>query len=214
MLDEAAFRAAAGDVHAATATRLFGEDLATLDADRRAALRARAKAINFGIVYGQGAFGLARNLGISQADAREHIREYFERYPGVKRFLDESKERARETGYAETLDGRRRYLPDLGSRNRMLRQAAERMATNSVIQGTAADYIKRAMVDIDARLRRDAPGAARMILQVHDELVFEVEPGGADALRDLVTTSMQDVARLDVPLEVHVGTGKSWLEAH
>ncbi len=204
-----AFREGA-DIHVRTASQVFGVEPDQVDDE----LRSRTKAINFGIVYGQGAFGLARNLRISQADAREHIREYFERYPGVKRFLDESKERARETGYAETLDGRRRYLPDLGSRNRMLRQAAERMATNSVIQGTAADYIKRAMVDIDTRLRRDAPGAARMILQVHDELVFEVDPGGADALQDLVTRSMQDVARLDVPLEVHVGTGKSWLEAH
>ena len=197
------------DIHVRTASQVFGVEPEAVDDE----LRSRTKAINFGIVYGQGAFGLARNLKISQADAREHIRQYFERYPGVKRFLDESKESARTLGYAETLDGRRRYLPDLSSRNRVQRQAAERMATNSVIQGTAADYIKRAMIDVDAHLADRVPGA-RMILQVHDELVFEVDPDRVDALRELVTGCMRGVARLDVPLDVHVGVGASWLEAH
>jgi DNA polymerase-1 len=197
------------DIHVRTASQVFG----VAPEDVTGQLRSRTKAINFGIVYGQGPFGLARQLRISQADAREHIREYFERYPGVKRFLDASKDQARERGYAETLDGRRRYLPDLHSRNRVQRSAAERMATNSVIQGTAADYIKRAMVEIDAAL---AGGGleARMILQVHDELVFEVSPADLEALRELVVARMQGVAQLSVPLEVHVGSGGSWLEAH
>jgi DNA polymerase-1 len=198
------------DIHVRTASQVFGVAPEQVSAEQRS----RTKAINFGIVYGQGAFGLARQLGISQADARAYIRQYFEQYPGVKAFLDESKRAARERGYAQTLAGRRRYLPDLRSRNRVLREAAERMATNSVIQGTAADIIKRAMVRIDAALRHDGAPRARMILQVHDELVFEVEPRDADALRQQVAASMQEVAELSVPVEVHVGIGKTWLDAH
>ncbi|MCE2391533.1 MAG: DNA polymerase I [Proteobacteria bacterium] len=203
-----AFREGA-DIHVRTASQVFGTPPGQVDDEQRS----RTKAINFGIVYGQGPFGLARNLKISQADAREHIRHYFEQYPGVRRFLDDSKQLARERGYAETLAGRRRYLPDLASRNRVQRQAAERMATNSVIQGTAADIIKLAMLQIDAELARSGLGA-RMILQVHDELVFEVVPDQRSALEALVVEKMNQVEDLSVPLEVHVGSGTNWLEAH
>jgi DNA polymerase-1 len=198
------------DIHVRTASQVFGMPLEQVTPEQRS----RTKAINFGIVYGQGAFGLARQLGISQADARAYIQSYFEQYPGVKAFLEESRRLARGRGYAETLAGRRRYLPDLLSRNRMLREAAERMATNSVIQGTAADIIKRAMVRIDAALRQSGAPRARMILQVHDELVFEVAPDDLDALRRQVVTDMQEVAQLSVPVEVHVGWGRNWLDAH
>ncbi len=205
----AAFRAGE-DIHVQTAARVFGiEPEAVTEAQR-----SQMKAINFGILYGSSAFGIANTLGISQADAQTHIDAYFERYPRVRAFVRDSIERARERGYSETLFGRRRYLPDLHSRNRVLRQAAERMANNSVIQGTAADLIKRAMLGIDADLQ--APGAprAQMILQVHDELVFEVAPEDAPALRERVLERMQGVAELCVPLEVHIGEGRNWREAH
>ncbi|MBW2413800.1 MAG: DNA polymerase I [Deltaproteobacteria bacterium] len=198
------------DIHVQTAARVFDIEPEAVSDEQRSQI----KAINFGILYGSSAFGIARTLGIGQADAQKHIDAYFERYPRVRALVQQSIENAREKGYAETLWGRRRYLPDLQSRNRVLRQAAERMANNSVIQGTAADLIKRAMVEIDADLR--APGAprARMILQVHDELVFEVVPEDARALRERVAERMQGVAELCVPLEVHMGEGRNWLEAH
>ncbi len=172
------------------------------------------KGINFGIIYGSSAFGIARQLGIPQVEAREHIRSYFERYRGVRDYLDRSVEQARRSGYAETLYGRRRYLPDLHSRNRVQRAAAERMAVNSAIQGTAADIIKRAMVEIDALLGADGSPRARMILQVHDELLFEVHPDDLERLSELVVARMRAVGELSVPVEVHTGAGKSWLEAH
>jgi DNA polymerase-1 len=170
--------------------------------------------VNFGILYGSSAFGLARQLGISQGRAQEHIRAYFERYPGVRQYLDRSIQTARERGYAETLYGRRRYLPDLQARNRALRSAAERMAMNAAIQGTAADLIKRAMVQIDADLRQVGGLRARMILQVHDELLFEVACPDAAPLETLVAERMEGVAQLAVPLEVRVGRGANWREAH
>ncbi len=198
------------DVHVRTAAQVFDIDPEDVTDDQRSQI----KAINFGIIYGSSAFGIARQLGISQAVAAAHIKAYFERYSGVRTYLDRTIAEARERGYAETMYGRRRYLPDLQSRNRALRSAAERMATNSVLQGTAADVIKRAMIQLDADL--EAPGAprARMILQVHDELVFEVHPEDADALEERVVGRMQGVAQLRVPLEVHVGRGRSWREAH
>jgi DNA polymerase-1 len=175
--------------------------------------RARAKAVNFGIIYGSSAFGLANQLGIATGEAQETIDAYFERYQGVRHFLDDTIAHAKENGYVVTRLGRRRYLPDLTSRNRVLRQAAERMAVNTVIQGTAADLIKRAMVDID----RDLCGRdfrAAMILQVHDELVFEVAPTDFDALSELVASHMVGAMALDVPLEVDIGKGNNWREAH
>ena len=198
------------DVHVLTAAQVFGIPPAEVTASQRTQI----KAINFGIIYGSSAFGIARQLGIPRDAAADQIRAYFERYPGVRAFLDRTIDLCRARGYAETLSGRRRYLPDLRSRNRTLRQAAERMATNSAIQGTAADLIKRAMVRLDAELAQPEAPQARMILQVHDELVFEVRPEDTARLEALVAEEMRGVAELSVPLEVHVGRGRSWLEAH
>ncbi|MEZ4289998.1 MAG: DNA polymerase [Myxococcota bacterium] len=196
-------------MHRRTAAEVAGIGLDQVTDEQRA----RAKAVNFGIIYGSSAFGLAQQLGIAAGEAQETIDAYFARYAGVGRFLEETKEQARKDGYVRTLLGRRRYLPDLGSRNRALRQAAERMATNTVIQGTAADLIKKAMVEVD-RGMREAGLDARMILQVHDELVFETRESCREALAKLVRERMEGVARLDVPLTVDLGVGASWREAH
>ncbi|MFQ5513795.1 MAG: DNA polymerase I [Myxococcota bacterium] len=198
------------DIHARTAAEVFGVPLEEVSEEQRA----RMKGIGFGILYGSSAFGIARQLGISQAEAQHHIDAYFERYPGVRGFLERIVAEARACGYAETLDGRRRYLPDLRSRNRARRAAAERMAPNAVLQGTAADIIKRAMVRIDTALR--APGApeACMILTVHDELVFELLPEHREALETLVVGHMQGVMQLSVPLRVNLSWGRNWREAH
>lgn len=197
------------DVHRRTAAEVAGIPVDEVSDDQRA----RAKAVNFGIIYGSSAFGLANNLGIASSEAQETIDAYFGRYRGVRRFLDETVESARERGFVSTLMGRRRLLPDLGSRNRTLRQAAERMAVNSVIQGTAADLIKLAMVEVDEAMA-DAGLRSRMILQVHDELVFEVPEDEQDALEALVRARMEGVFELRVPLVVDVGRGGNWREAH
>ena len=152
-------------------------------------------------------------LGIAQADAQRTIDAYFARYQGVRRFLDETMVQAKEAGYVTTLLGRRRYLPDLSSRNRVLRQAAERMAVNTVIQGTEADLVKKAMVELEQALT-DAGSGVRMILQVHDELVFEVPRSEVEASRALICERMEGVHALDVPLVVEAGVGASWREAH
>jgi len=203
-----AFREGA-DVHRRTAAEVWGLAPEDVTPDQRA----RAKAINFGIVYGSSAFGIANQLGIATAEAQETIDAYFARYRGVRRFLGETIERAREEGFVRTFLGRRRRLPDLGSRNRALRSAAERMAVNTVIQGTAADLIKKAMVEIDADLE-SAGLAARMILQVHDELVFELLPGEVEPLSELLRERMPGVLPLRVPLEIEIGVGDTWREAH
>ena len=197
------------DVHRRTAADVNGVEPEDVDDD----LRAAAKAINFGIIYGSSAFGIANQLGIPQSEAQETINRYFERYAGVQRFLEETKEAAKADGYVSTLLGRRRYLPDLGSRNRGLRQAAERMAVNTVIQGTAADLIKKAMVEVDQALS-DEKLPARMILQVHDELVFEVPPDAQVATTEIVRDRMENVYALEVPLVVEVGSGPNWRAAH
>jgi DNA polymerase-1 len=197
------------DIHRRTAAEVAGVEPDAVTPDQRA----RAKAVNFGIVYGSSAFGLARQLGIATGEAQATIDAYFARYPGVRRFLDDTVEEARERGWVKTLLGRRRYLPDLRSRNRALRGAAERMAVNSVIQGTAADLIKKAMVDVDAAL--DAGSfAAHMILQVHDELVFEAPRSELESLEAMVRERMEGVLSLRVPLVVDVGVGRNWREAH
>jgi DNA polymerase-1 len=197
------------DVHRRTAAEVHGIEPEAVSAEQRA----HAKAINFGIIYGSSAFGIANQLGIAQAEAQATIDRYFERYRGVRRFLDETVEHARGQGFVRTLLGRRRYLPDLDSRNRALRQAAERMAVNTVIQGTAADLIKKAMVEL-AEALPEAGLAARMILQVHDELVFEAPERELEALGALVRERMQSVYALRVPLRVDVGVGRNWREAH
>jgi DNA polymerase-1 len=204
----AAFRSGE-DVHRRTAAGVLGVTPDAVSSEQRA----RAKAINFGIVYGSTAFGIANQLGIASADAQSTIDAYFARYRGVRRFLDETVETARARGFVQTLLGRRRYLPDLQSRNRVLRNAAERMAVNTVIQGTAADLIKKAMVEVDAALRARALDA-QMILQVHDELVFEVPDPEIEATRRIVRERMEAVHPLEVPLLVEIGIGRNWREAH
>jgi len=197
------------DIHRRTAAEVAGIEPEEVDDEQRA----RAKAVNFGIIYGSSAFGLANQLGIAQSDAQETIKAYFARYRGVRRFLDDTVSEAKELGYVTTLLGRRRYLPDLGSKNRVLRQAAERMAVNTVIQGSEADLIKRAMVDLDGALV-EGGFQARMMLQVHDELVFEAPDDEVERLLALAVERMKGVYALRVPLEVDAGAGATWREAH
>lgn len=197
------------DIHRRTAAEVAGISVAEVDDGQRS----RAKAVNFGIIYGSSAFGLANQLGIGVGDAQSTIDAYFARYDGVRRFLDETIQSARDLGYVTTLLGRRRYLPDLGSKNRVLRQAAERMAVNTVIQGSEADLIKRAMVELELAIA-EAGLKAKMILQVHDELVFEVPTAEVKALSELAQQRMRDVYALRVPLDVEVGVGATWREAH
>src|SRR5262249_12683299 len=172
--------------------------------------RNNAKAVNFGIVYGISAFGLAANLGIPRKEAEAYIKAYFERYSGVKRFIDETIAKTRETGVARTLFGRQRPIPDINARNPNARGFAERTAVNSPIQGTAADLIKLAMVRIDKAL---SMMAARLLLQVHDELVLEAPEGEMETVRQLVKSQMETVCDLAVPLVVEVGAGTNWRDA-
>ena len=204
----AAFQAGA-DIHRATAAEVFGVALEQVSADQRRA----AKAINFGLIYGMGAFGLARSLGVSRPEAQDYISLYFARYPGVHAFMERMRAQAREQGYVETLFGRRLYLADIHARNANLRAGAERAAINAPMQGTAADIIKRAMTQVDAWLAGQ-DGQARMIMQVHDELVFECDEGFVPALREAVTGLMAGAAHLSVPLLVDCGVGDNWEQAH
>ena len=197
------------DIHRATAAEVFGEPLENVsDAQRRS-----AKAINFGLIYGMSAFGLGRQLGISRALAQDYIDRYFARYPGVKEYMEITRELARQQGYVETVFGRRLYLPEINARHAQRRQAAERTAINAPMQGTAADIIKRAMLDVDAWLRERRLDAL-MIMQVHDELVFEVAEAEVSSLRDGVLSRMSRAAELSVPLVVECGVGENWDEAH
>jgi DNA polymerase-1 len=197
------------DVHQATAAEVFGIAPADVTSDQRRS----AKAINFGLIYGMSAFGLARQLSISRGDAQKYVDLYFERYPGVKRYMDETRQKARESGFVETLFGRRLYLPDILSRNQAVRQYAERSAINAPMQGTAADIIKRAMIDVDAWLRTSKI-PARLIMQVHDELVLEVADEAVGTLVQQLRQHMANAAELSVPLKVDVGIGRNWDEAH
>jgi DNA polymerase-1 len=197
------------DVHQATAAEVFGAPLDAVSADQRRS----AKAINFGLIYGMSAFGLARQLGIGRGDAQKYVDLYFERYPGVKRYMDETRRQARETGFVETVFGRRLYLPEIQSRNQALRQYAERSAINAPMQGTAADIIKRAMIDVDAWLQTSA-APARLIMQVHDELVLEVADDAVPEIIGQLRAHMAHAAELKVPLKVDVGIGRNWDEAH
>jgi DNA polymerase-1 len=202
--------AAGEDIHRATAAEVFGAD--SVDAVTSEQRRS-AKAINFGLIYGMSAFGLARQLGIERGAAQEYVDLYFARYPGVKEFMERTREQAREQGYVETLFGRRLYLPDIKARNPQVRAGAERTAINAPMQGTAADIIKRAMLAVDAWLQRDQP-AVHMLMQVHDELVFEVDAIEVDAASAEIQRLMQGAAELAVPLLVDVGVGDNWDEAH
>lgn len=197
------------DVHARTAEAIFGVDAGDVSREQRAA----AKTVNFAVIYGQSEYALGRNLRIPRAEARRYIAAFFERYAGVARYMDEIVEGARERGYVTTLFGRRRTIPDLRSRNRNLRAAAERVARNTPIQGTAADILKRAMVRVEGALKSRGL-AARMLLTVHDELVFELPPEEEEALTGVVREAMAGAAELSVPLEVGIGVGANWGEAH
>ena len=197
------------DVHRATAAEVFGVPPDLVDNNQRRA----AKAINFGLMYGMSAFGLARQLGIDRGQAQGYMKRYFERYPGVQAFMNATRERAHRDGYVETLFGRRLYLYEINSRNQGLRAGAERAAINAPMQGTAADIIKRAMISVDGWLHGHAD-KARMIMQVHDELVFEVRDDAIDEVRDGVRERMMAAASLNVPLIVDAGVGDNWDEAH
>jgi DNA polymerase-1 len=197
------------DIHQATAAEVFGVPLEQVSHDQRRS----AKAINFGLIYGMSAFGLARQLGVARSAAQTYVDLYFARYPGVRRYMDSTREQARRDGYVETVFGRRLYLPDIGSRNRALQQYAERSAINAPMQGTAADIIKRAMIAVDDWCQRpDVP--ARLIMQVHDELVLEVREDFVEQASQQVAACMSDAAQLSVPLKVDVGSGVNWDEAH
>ncbi|HEY4611872.1 MAG TPA: DNA polymerase I [Bacteroidota bacterium] len=197
------------DVHATTAAKVFGVSLKDVTKD----MRRKAKEVNFGIMYGIGPFGLATRLDITQTEAKEIIEKYFERFPGVKEYIEDTKAMAHKKGYVATLMGRRRYLPDIHSKNLNIRQNAERQSINMPIQGTAADMIKMAMVRIDRAMTKEKLKSA-MLLQVHDELVFEIFKDEETKMRKLVEKNMREAMKLSVPIEVEIGVGKNWLEAH
>lgn len=197
------------DVHSATAAEVFGVELGEVTTDQRRS----AKAINFGLIYGMSAFGLAKQIGVDRKQSQAYIDRYFARYPGVLDYMERTRAQASEQGYVETIFGRRLYLPDINAKNPVLRKGAERTAINAPMQGTAADIIKKAMVAVDNWL--SASGLdARVILQVHDELVLEVREDLVEQVRDEVRSHMSDAAKLDVPLVVEVGVGNNWDEAH
>ena len=201
--------AADRDIHEATAAEIFGVAPEAVDKEQRRA----AKTINFGLIYGMSAFGLAARLNVDRGSAARYIESYFERYPGVRRYMDDTRRLAREQGYVETVAGRRLYLPDIRSKNKQLQQYAERSAINAPMQGTAADIIKRAMIDVSAWLATSG-AAARLVMQVHDELVLEVREDALDQVRDAVVRLMSGAVQLAVPLRVEAGTGRNWDEAH
>jgi DNA polymerase-1 len=205
------------DIHRATAAEVFGLELNAVGSEQRRA----AKAINFGLIYGMSAFGLAKQLGTTRTEAQQYVSLYFERYPGVKKYMDNIREQARDQGYVETLFGRRLYLPDINNKNVQRRQYAERTAINAPMQGTAADIIKRAMINIDAWLHTQKvekksaqQSQCKMIMQVHDELVFEVQESVIDSTKKNVVDHMEAAAELSVPLVVDAAVGANWDEAH
>ena len=197
------------DVHRATAAEVFGMALDDVTDDQRRS----AKAINFGLMYGMSAFGLAKQLGIARGEAQEYVNLYFDRDPGVKAYMDDIRAKASADGYVETVFGRRLYLPEINARNANRRQYAERTAINAPMQGSAADIIKKAMISVHQWLQDERPGA-RMIMQVHDELVFEVDKDNINPVRDRVIELMNSAATLSVPLQVDAGVGNNWDEAH
>ncbi|SMB55635.1 fused DNA polymerase I 5'-_3' exonuclease; 3'-_5' polymerase; 3'-_5' exonuclease [Serratia proteamaculans] len=202
--------AAGEDIHRATAAEVFGLPLDKVTNEQRRS----AKAINFGLIYGMSAFGLARQLGIPRGEAQRYMDLYFERYPGVLEYMERTRQQAASQGYVSTLDGRRLYLPDVSSSNGMRRKAAERAAINAPMQGTAADIIKRAMIEVDAWLQAQEKPLVRMIMQVHDELVFEVHESVIEESNQRIRELMENSMALAVPLKVDVGVGANWDEAH
>ncbi len=198
------------DIHKATASEVFGVSLEDVSSDQRRS----AKAINFGLIYGMSAFGLSRQLDVERKLAQQYIDRYFERYPGVLKYMDNIRKQAHDDGFVETLFGRRLYLPEINARNKQLQQAAERTAINAPMQGTAADIIKRAMVDVENWLLKEHADEARMTMQVHDELILEVKESALDKIRSGLEKRMSAAAELDVPLLVEAGAGDNWDEAH
>ncbi|HKL14869.1 MAG TPA: DNA polymerase, partial [Balneolaceae bacterium] len=198
------------DIHSRTAKEIFGLDsLEDVNADHRR----KAKEVNFGIPYGVSAYGLASRLGISNDEGKEMIDQYFERFPGIQDYIDETVKKAKDEGYVTTLLGRRRYIPEINSRNWNVRGFAERTAINMPIQGTAADIIKLAMIQIDDLLH-DSGYKSRMLLQVHDELIFEIHDDETDELPGRLKEMMENAYTLDVPLDVEIGLADNWLDAH
>jgi DNA polymerase-1 len=197
------------DVHRATASEVFGVPLDHVTGEQRR----YAKVINFGLIYGMSAFGLARNLDIDRGVAKNYIDQYFTKYPGVARYMDQIRASAKANGYVETVFGRRLWLPEINSPNGPRRQAAERAAINAPMQGTAADLIKLAMIQVQQALEQEQL-RSRLVLQVHDELVLEVPEGEVDRLRQLLPEKMENVGKLSIPLIVEVGSGLNWDQAH
>ena len=197
------------DIHAATASKVYGVSLDKVTSD----MRRNAKMVNFGIIYGISAFGLADRLNISRTEAKTIIENYFQQYSHVKDYMDMNIEKAREKGYVETIMGRRRYLRDINSANATVRGFAERNAINAPIQGSAADMIKIAMINIHNDLNKSKM-KSRMLLQVHDELVFDAHKKEIDSLEKIVSNRMKTALPLKVPVDISMGTGKNWLEAH
>ena len=197
------------DIHRATASEIFSADLDEVSDEQRR----HAKAVNFGLIYGMSAFGLAKQLGVERKQAQTYIDQYFAQYPGVKEYMESTREYAREHGYVETVFGRRLYLPDIKASNHNVRQYAERTAINAPMQGTAADIIKRAMIAVDQWLGFDNEDV-KMVMQVHDELVFEVTESKLVSAQETICQLMQSVAQLKVPLVVDAGHGKNWALAH
>jgi DNA polymerase I len=199
------------DIHQATAAEIFGVPFKEVTAEQRQ----RAKTINFGLIYGMSAYGLAQRLGLERAAAQVYIDTYFQRYPGVKKYMEEIRAHAEKNGYVETIFGRRVYVPEIKSKNFSLRSAAERAAINAPMQGTASDIMKIAMINVDKWLRENhAHIDAKMIMQVHDELVFEVKAADAQKVSAHVKEFMENAVKLVVPVLVHVGVGDNWEEAH
>ena len=197
------------DVHAATAAKIFGVPVSEVSADQRRV----AKTANFGIMYGISSFGLAQRLKISRVEAKKIIDDYFASFPSISDFIEKTKVAARERGYVETLFGRRRYIADINSHNANLRALAERNAVNAPIQGSSADIIKLAMIGVDRRMQEQGL-RSRMVLQIHDELVFEVPSDEISVMQALVVSEMENVMSLSVPLTVECKYGNNWLEAH
>jgi DNA polymerase-1 len=197
------------DIHSATAAEIFSMKLEDVGSEQRR----YAKAVNFGLIYGMSAFGLARQLNVERKEAQNYIDQYFARYPGVKEYMDSTREKAHETGYVETLFGRRLYLPDINARNHNMRQYAERTAINAPMQGTAADIIKLAMIEVDQWLS-DKSLDTQMVMQVHDELILEVPNESVESIMKSLCEIMQDVVTLKVPLIVDAAHADNWSAAH
>ncbi|UUM30557.1 DNA polymerase I [Vibrio japonicus] len=198
------------DIHAATAAEIIGVDIEEVTSEQRR----RAKAVNFGLIYGMSAFGLAKQLGIPRGEAQQYMDTYFERYPGVMQYMEDTRSTASEQGYVETIFGRRLHLPEIKSRNGMRRKAAERAAINAPMQGTAADIIKKAMLLVDEWIQQEGNGRVKLLMQVHDELVFEVEESSLAEIESKVQQLMESAAQLEVPLVAEAGHGDNWEQAH